>query len=354
MARWEWFPASRFADVASRWDALNATTGNLPLLHSDMLAEAIRCFGTGREMVGLLVQPEAAGRVGAAGIFGRHGVGQWSTFQPSQLPVGPFLLDRSVTANNLLASVLPALPGWSIVLSITQQDPAVLARPTADDATAVLDYIDTARVTIAGTFEDYWAARGKNLRANVKKQLSKLASEGIATHVDVLTRPEEMAGAIADYGRLETSGWKAGQGTAVNVDNAQGDFYRSVLTRFARRSAARVYRYRYGERVAAMDLCVESSDTLYILKTAYDESIQGTSPATLMRHAYLPDLVNREGKRRIEFYGRVMEWHRRWTDDVRTMYHVTRYRSPWIMKLRRKLARSAAPAPASISGANAN
>jgi hypothetical protein len=37
--------------------------------------------------------------------------------------------------------------------------------------------------------------------------------------------------------------------------------------------------------------------------------------------------------RRIEFYGRVMEWHLRWTEQVRTMYHVNYYRWPGLRRL---------------------
>ena len=38
-----------------------------------------------------------------------------------------------------------------------------------------------------------------------------------------------------------------------------------------------------------------------------------------------------EGRyKRIEFYGKTMEWHTRWTDQQRTLYHVTAYRWPWL------------------------
>jgi hypothetical protein len=43
--------------------------------------------------------------------------------------------------------------------------------------------------------------------------------------------------------------------------------------------------------------------------------------------------------RRIEFYGKVMEWHTRWTDEVRTMYHLNHYRWPvlgYLHALRRR------------------
>lgn len=36
---------------------------------------------------------------------------------------------------------------------------------------------------------------------------------------------------------------------------------------------------------------------------------------------------SRRGRvRSIEFYGRVMDWTRRWTDQKRTLYHINSYR----------------------------
>ena len=46
---------------------------------------------------------------------------------------------------------------------------------------------------------------------------------------------------------LESAGWKAGSGTAVAPDNAQGRFYRAMLEAFAARGQARIYRYRFGD-----------------------------------------------------------------------------------------------------------
>jgi hypothetical protein len=40
---------------------------------------------------------------------------------------------------------------------------------------------------------------------------------------------------------------------------------------------------------------------------------------------------------RIEFYGRVMEWHTRWTDQVRTLYHLNHYRWPLLAQLHGRL-----------------
>jgi hypothetical protein len=46
--------------------------------------------------------------------------------------------------------------------------------------------------------------------------------------------------------------------------------------------------------------------------------------------------------RRIEFYGRMMEWHTRWTEHSRTLYHVNLYRWAIISRVRRELQRLSA------------
>jgi hypothetical protein len=55
----------------------------------------------------------------------------------------------------------------------------------------------------------------------------------------------------------------------------------------------------------------------------------------------------------LEFYGKVMEWHRRWSDEVRTLYHVNSYRWSGLRRLHLAWQRraehrnlAAAPAPA--------
>ena len=211
------------------------------------------------------------------------------------------------------------------MLGLTQLDPLLAPAPIAP-----IDYIQTARITVTGSFDHYWSARGKNLRNNLKKQRSKLAADGIALRLETSRAAEEMAHAVADFGRLESAGWKAGAGTAVSPDNAQGRFYTRMLEAFAARGAATVYRYWFNEQLVAMDLCIRQDDCIVVLKTTYDESVPKTfSPALLMREEAvraLFDDVHTPSLARIEFYGKVMEWHTRWTEEVRTLYHVNHYR----------------------------
>jgi CelD/BcsL family acetyltransferase involved in cellulose biosynthesis len=329
--KWTVTPATGLAGFAGQWDRLHLAAGGSPLLAFDFVAPLLEQFGTGRE---LLAACEHEGAVVAMAIVAPSGPGSWATFQPAQAPVGLWLQQPGLDLEALLAALVRALPGFPLVFGLTQLDPALMPRPADTAQLATLDYIDTAKVTLAGSFDDYWNARGKNLRVNLKKQRARLDKEGVALALRVSRDPADMAQAVADYGRLEGSGWKAGCGTAVRADDAQGRYYRAMLEALCRRGAARVYRYFFDERLVAMDLCIEDADSIVVLKTAYDESVpKNLSPTLLMREEATRALFDEQRLARIEFYGRVMEWHLRWTDEVRTMYHVNYYRWPGLRRL---------------------
>ena len=278
----------------------------------------------------------------AMAIVSPRGRGVWETFQPSQAPIGMWLHRPELDLQILLAGLMRQLPGISLSLGLTQLDPEQVSRPADAKHLRTLNYIETARITITGSFDEYWSARGKNLRSNLKKQRAKLQKDGVTTRIQVSRASEQVVAAIADYGRLESAGWKASGGTAIHPGNAQGRFYRSMLEAFCQRDAGRIYRYWFDDQLVAMDLCVEGIDSIIILKTTYDESVSNSlSPTLLMREEACRQLFEENRFNKIEFYGKVMEWHRRWTEEIRTMYHVTGYRWPVLLELRDMLHRPA-------------
>ena len=339
---WTFAHARDFAQYRDTWSRLHASLGAShasALLAFDFVAPLIEQFGRGDELLACL--QDRAGNDASSGTDvramaivrpGRRGA--WTTFQPAQAPVGLWLQAPGQNTGALAHSLVKALPGFPLILSLTQMDPLLMARPADGPSTRTLDYIDTARVTLHGSFDAYWNARGKNLRGNLKKQRARLEREGIATRLVVERDPSAMAEAVSDYGCLETSGWKGGEGTAVSADNAQGRYYRAMLEGMAARDAASVYRYYFGEQLVAMDLCVEDGASIVVLKTAYDESVPSNlSPTLLMREEACRSLFDDGRFERLEFYGRVMEWHTRWTEEVRTLYHVNYYRWPGVKRL---------------------
>ena len=328
--RWQLFPASELKVLASQWDELQQRVLPHAFLRASFLICLLEEFGNGSE---LLAVKEGASGWSAAALLQPQGPGRWSSFQPSQLPLGPVLLSADESPQTAVQQLLRALPGLPLVLGLTQLDSLQL--PGVSDAPDVrcMHYIDTAWVDVETSFDDYWETRGKNLRQNTRKQLKKVEASGASPRMDVIEAPELIAEAIEQYGVLESSGWKAENGTAISADGAQGRFYRKALESAAQEGRARLYRYWFGDEVVAMDLCVHQGDCIVILKTAYQAAHHAVSPSTLMRVEEFTHLFGEGRFKRIEFFGRVMEWHTRWTENSRQLFHLTAYRWSWLKSL---------------------
>ncbi len=329
--KWTLIPASAFATQAAAWSELHMRCHASPMLASEFVAPLITQFGTAKVLLAIC---EHQGRHVAMALIEPRGRGAWASFQPAQAPIGLWLQESGIELTALLASLTRSLPGTALVFGLTQCDPDLLPRPADSSQVRSMDYIDTAKITLAGSFDDYWNARGKNLRSNLKKQRAKLDKDGVVLRLQVSRTAHDVADAVADYGRLESAGWKAGGGTAVGADNDQGRFYRAMLEGFCRRGAGSIYRYYFNQQLVAVDLCIEDARQIIVLKTTYDESVPNKlSPTLLMREEACRALFDEGRFARLEFYGKVMEWHTRWTEEVRTMYHVNYYRWPALGRL---------------------
>ncbi|MBV8379799.1 MAG: GNAT family N-acetyltransferase [Paucibacter sp.] len=331
--RWELLAASALAQddaLRAAWNALNAERGDLPFMDASCIVQALRLFGRGDEKL-------AVGRAGAAvaALFVLQGQGpmRWTTFQPSQLPLGAWVATAACDVAALGRALMRTALAPCLVLSITQVDPQVAERPAALPDGQDADYIETGWLDLEGDFETYWQSRGKNLRQNLRKIRNRLEAAG--TRVQLIERRSrgEMAEVVRQYGELESAGWKSGGGTAIHADNDQGRFYRALLEEAADRGEARVYEYRFDDQVVAMNLGLLRKGVLVVLKTTYAESAHAFSPAFLLRESELQQMYAEGEVRRMEYFGRFLEWHSRWTDRKRALYHLTLYRWSWLGQL---------------------
>ena len=321
---WKVYPISEFKNYRDCWQRLNQEVTGSPLLDLAFISPMLHTFSSGNE---ILACYESNNTLLAMTIL-VPGLGRWTTFQPKQSPIGAWIHCADADLSMLLSTLIKELPGYALVLGVTQQDPDLVPRPQNQGTLITQDYIQTLRISLQGDFDSYWQARGRHLRQNMRTQRNKLERNTVTTSLQVSTKPEEVEQAIMDYGKIESAGWKAKGGTAIHLQSAQGEFYLNMLKEFCRQGAAHIFRYWYNDRIAAMDLCIEGNGVLIGLKTTYDESINDkTSPALLMRYEIVKHFFNNQQVKRYEFYGRVMEWHTKWSDELRIMYHINSYRS---------------------------
>jgi CelD/BcsL family acetyltransferase involved in cellulose biosynthesis len=331
---WQLHAACHFERFSAAWDAVNAVAGDVPFLRSRFVGRTLAAFGTGQEVLavrGPHTDPTALA------ILERKAAGRWQTFQPSQLPLGAWVMRADLTHAALANELMRLLPGIPLLMAVTQQDPAIHARPADTGAVGTVDYIRTGWIELPDSFEDYWLSRSKSLRQNMRTQRSRLAREGMTASMELVTNAGNVEAVIREYARLESIGWKGKIGTAVDIGTAQGQFYAHVLKDYCNVGGGRLYVYRFNDHVVAVDLNIVSGNCMVLLKTTYDESVQGMSPSSLMREELIRDVIATTDIRRIEFYGPAMEWTYRWTDRVRNLYHVNAYRNSLVRTLRDRL-----------------
>jgi hypothetical protein len=149
--------------------------------------------------------------------------------------------------------------------------------------------------------------------------------------------------ALREYAVIEAAGWKAAGGSAVAPESRQEAFYREVLERFCERGQGAIHSLRLNGRTIACDLCIGSDDTVVLLKTTYDQGVKGFSPGLLLHEEILKAAHDSGTVRALECYGRVLQWHRKFTEDVRTMYHLSLFRYRWVAAARRFLKSVTSP-----------
>lgn len=330
--KWSFHPAlETFDQFRDRWDALNVSRNNHILLDSGFVALLLRHAESRAVTMAVNEDPGNPAMV----LLERKAHGVWETFQPSWAPLGLFLCGKGDHVGENVLSLTRNLPGYALQLSVLQQDPDYSALTSMDNCECIerSDYAQTARIALAGTFQEYWESRDQKFRKNNDRRRRRLEEKG-SLELNVIRDPAAVKDAVREFGRLESKGWKANGGTAVAADNTQGRLYQAVLEYFCNRGEGIIYQLRVNGQVIATDLCVVRREMFVLLKNTYDEDWSAYAPGLLLREDIVRGLYAEGLVRNYEFYGPLMDYQLRWTQDIRTLCHVTCFRHPWVRTAR--------------------
>ncbi len=167
------------------------------------------------------------------------------------------------------------------------------------------------RVPLKGTWDEFEATVSSGRRSDLRcyrrraEKLGKVEFEVVQPEVSTLTPHLE------ELFRVEASGWKGRQGSAILYQPPILRFYTEYAQSAAGTGSLRLFFLRVGGKTVAARMGVEHSNRLWVLILGYDEAFSRCAPGVLLTHETLRYAVER-GLEAHEFLGQAEAWERHW------------------------------------------
>jgi GNAT acetyltransferase-like protein len=131
---------------------------------------------------------------------------------------------------------------------------------------------------------------GQHRHKELRRYVRRLGDIG-ALLFTTATEPETVAGAIEDFFKLETRGWKGKAGTAAALHDDIRNFIASAVSGLAAESKVAINRIFIDGSAIAVTIMLRSADTAWFWKIVYDEKFAQHSPGVVLAFAVTEDLV---------------------------------------------------------------
>jgi CelD/BcsL family acetyltransferase involved in cellulose biosynthesis len=296
--------------TATAWEELAERANAAPFLRPGWFEAWAGAFGEPIE----LLTTEAEARVTGAFPYLRTAEGVRSATNPHT--PAPGLLAENEAAARDLADRLFSL-GGRVALGYLDAASEAIFHDAARRAGCVVVTRPLAYrlfLELEGSWESFEGSLPTRLVRDVRRRRRKLEELGEVT-LEVADGSERLDELLTAGFRLEASGWKAAQGTAIVSSEETRRFYEAIARWSAEHGWLRLFFLRVGGRPIAFQLALEHSRTHYFLKGGYDPADSAYSPGKLLLHATLAHALER-GLERYELMGDVEPWKLEWTKTM--------------------------------------
>ena len=170
-------------------------------------------------------------------------------------------------------------------------------------------------IELPDAFDELMAGYSRNFRSQLGRRRRQLEREG-ALSFRVTTGGPSLEADLDALFRVEASGWKAREGSAILRDSRSEQLYREFAQAMAEQGRLRLYLLELDGTPIAGDLGCAMGDTGFLVKTGFDEAWGKLSPGLVLRGEVLRASIE-EGVRGYDFLGPDDPYKLRWTDTVR-------------------------------------
>lgn len=166
---------------------------------------------------------------------------------------------------------------------------------------------------VTGNWERFCCSLPSRLRNTLRRCWKKAEGKG-RLRLDVIRDCDNVDIILEEFIDLEFRGWKGAQGTAIKCQEEVANFYRRLAKWANEEKHLLMFELRLDEVLIAAQLCLHSGGTIFLLKTAFDESFRTLSPGTLLQHEILKYLFGDPEMKIYNFLGACDSWKMEWTN----------------------------------------
>jgi CelD/BcsL family acetyltransferase involved in cellulose biosynthesis len=193
---------------------------------------------------------------------------------------------------------------------------------------------------VQGSFDIYSASLGQ-IRSHLRRCRKKLDARGtVSVELRKGSAGEEF---LSEFLRLEGSGWKGRNGTAIVNSPTVVAFYTTLVRNLASQGRIEWHAIRVDNRLVAAEMCIRCGGSLTQPKQAYDEDFADCKPGHLLRAETIKDAFSRPEL--VEFNPMSdAQAHRLWRmplDDYIDVHLIRRGVLPAVFQFSRVAARAA-------------
>ena len=167
-------------------------------------------------------------------------------------------------------------------------------------------------IDFRGSWDEFFASLRSENRNHLRRKRKALDQAG-SVAIEVLSPGLREVGALLEEAiRVEATGWKGKQQTAMACDLQIRNFYETYTREASRLGLLRFSFLRVDGRAIAVQISVCHGNRLWLLKVAYDDEWAKSSPGVLLTHETIRYACE-QGLEGFEFLGHDEQWIHRWT-----------------------------------------
>lgn len=177
---------------------------------------------------------------------------------------------------------------------------------------------------VTGNWEQYCRSLPKGLKDTIKYGNKKAEAKG-RLRFEAICHTDSLDKLLNTFFDVEYNSWKGQEGTAIKCQTDVERFYRLFADKAMQRGELILQILTLEEIPVAADYCLRSGETVYLVKTGYNEAFASLSPGVLLRFHSLKYLFEQPEISTYSFLGVCDPWKMRWTSLSEEYGHIKIY-----------------------------